>query len=129
MQGYRIQGNVLGWIAECLEDRKQRWQLNGHRSGWTEVRSGVPQGSVLGPLLFTIFNDDKDEEVFCEISKFADDTKLDCRVNTLIYIRSMQRTLEKLVAWANRWDMDFNVNKYGVIHIGEKKCRVLVPDE
>ena len=50
--------------------------LNGHRSGSTEVRSGVPQASVLGPLLFTIFIDDIDEEVFCEISKFADDTKI-----------------------------------------------------
>ena len=50
-------------------------QLDGHRSGWTEVRSGVPQGCVLGPLLFTIFIDNIDEEVLCEIFKFADDTK------------------------------------------------------
>ena len=94
-------------------------QLNGHRSGWTEVRSGVPQGSVLGPLLFTIFIDDIDEEVLCEISKFADDTKIASLVNTLNDIRLMQRTLNKLVVWANRWDMDFNVNKCGVMHIGK----------
>ena len=62
-------------------------QLNGHRLGWTEVRSGVLQGSVLGPLLFTIFIDDIDEEVLCEISKFADDTKIASRVNTLNDIR------------------------------------------
>ena len=53
---------------------KQRLQLNGHRSGWTEVRSGVLQGSVLAPLLFTIFINNIDEEVLCEISNFADDT-------------------------------------------------------
>ena len=58
-------------------------QLNGHRSGWTEVRCGVPQGSVLGPLLSTIFIDDIDEDVICEISKFADDAKIASRVNTL----------------------------------------------
>ena len=52
----------------------------------------------MAPFLFTIFIDDKDEEVVCEISKFVDDTK---------------------VAWANRWDMDFNVNKCGVLHIGK----------
>ena len=103
-------------------------QLNGHRSGWTEVRISVPQGSILGPLHFTIFIDDIDEEVLCEISKFADDTKIASRVNILIGIRSMQRALDKLVAWASRWDMDFNVNKCGVMHIG-KKIRVLVPDE
>ena len=82
-------GNVLRWIAEWLEDRKHRVQLNGHRSGWTEVRSSVPQGSVLGLLPFTIFTDDIDEELLCELSKFADDTKIACRVNTLNDIRSM----------------------------------------
>ena len=69
---------------------------------WTEVRNGVPQGSVLGPLLFVIFIDGIDEEVLCEISKFADDSKIASRVNTLNDVRSMQRTLDKLVAWANR---------------------------
>ena len=119
LEGYGIQGNVLRWIAEWLQDRKQREQLNGHRSGWTEIRSGVLQESVLGPILFTFFIDDIDEDVLCEISTFADDTKIASRVSTLNDIRSMQRTLEKLVDWANRWDIEFNVNKCGVIHIGK----------
>ena len=110
-EGYGIQGNVLRWIAEWLDDRKQRVQLNGHRSGWTEVRT---KGSVLEPLLLTIFNDDIDEEILCETSKFTYDTKIASRVNTLNDIRSMQRTSDKLVAWANRWDMEFSVNKCGV---------------
>ena len=70
--------------------------------GWTEVRSALLQGSVLGPLLFTIFIDGIDEEVQCEISRFADDTKIVNRVNILNDIRSIQRTLDKLVAWADR---------------------------
>ena len=55
-----------------------------------------------------------------EISKFADDTKFAILVNTLSDIRSIQRTLDKLVSWANRWDMEFNVTKCGVMHIGKR---------
>ena len=75
------------------------------------------KGLFIGPLLFTIFIDDTDEEILCEISKFADDTKIASQVNTFNDIRSIQRTLDKLVAWANRWEMDFNVNKCAVIYI------------
>ena len=81
-------------------------QLNRNRSGWTDGRSVVPQGSVLGPLLLTISINDIDKKVLCEIFKFADDTIIASRVNTLNGIRSMQRTLDKLVAWANTWEMD-----------------------
>ena len=69
---------------------------------------------------FTIFIVGIDEKEFCEISKFADDTKTDSRLNTLNDIRSMQMTLELLVAGANRRDTDFNVNKCEVMHIGKK---------
>ena len=84
-----FQRSVLRWITGWLKDRKQRVQLNGLRSGWKEVRSGVLQRSVLGPLLFTIFTDDVYEEVPCKISKFADDTKIASGVNTLNDIRSV----------------------------------------
>ena len=127
MEGYGIQGSVLRWIARWLEDRQQRLQLDGNRLGWTEVRGCVPEGSGLGPLLYTIIIYETDEEVLCEISKFADDTKIASRVNILNDIRSMQKTLDKLVAWANRWKMDFNVNKWNVYR--EKKFRFPIPDE
>ena len=79
MEGYGTQENVLRWIAKWLEDRKQRVQLNGHILSWA------------------IFIDDIDEEVLREISKFADNTKIASSVNTLDDIRSMQRTLDKLL--------------------------------
>ena len=80
------------------------------------------------PLLCTIFIDDIDQEVHCEISKFPDDTKIASRVNTLNDIRSVQRTIDKLVAWANRREMGFNVNMCCNAY-GEKKFRVPVPEE
>ena len=86
-------------------------QLNGHRSGWTEVRSGT--------MSFYNFIDYIDGEVLLEISKFTDNTKIASRVNTLNDIISMQRTLDKLVAWVNRWNMEFSVNKCGEMHIGK----------
>ena len=90
LEGYGIQENVLRWIAEWLENREQRVQLYPHRSGWSEVRSGVPQIFVLGPL-FTIFIVDIEGEVLCEISKFSDDVKIAFRVNTLNDVRSVQK--------------------------------------
>ena len=77
-ENWRVMGfmNVLRWKAKWLEDRKQRVQLNGYKLGWTKVRSGVLQGSVLGPLLFIIFINDIDGEVLCKVSKFADVTKI-----------------------------------------------------
>ena len=119
LEGCGTQEDVLRWIVKRLEDSKQRVQLNGHKLSWTEVRSGVPEGSVLRQLLFTVFIDDI-EEVLCEVSKFADGTKIGYQVKTLNDKRSMQRTLDKLVAWANKWEKDFNVNKCGVMRIGKR---------
>ena len=70
-------GNIiLNWIEQWLTDRRQRLVVDEEDSSWKSVLSGVPQGSVLGPILFLVYIDDLEEWVTCNILKFADDTKL-----------------------------------------------------
>ena len=71
-----IGGSLLNWLDSWLLHRSQRVMINGEFSDWTSVTSGVPQGSVLGPILFLMFIDNLDQDVDGIVSKFADDVKL-----------------------------------------------------
>ena len=71
-----IRGSLLSWFRSYLSDRKQRVVLPGAESKWNEIRAGVPQGSILGPLLFLLFINDIVKDIGCNIRLFADDTRL-----------------------------------------------------
>ena len=102
-----IEGKVLEWIRDWLSNRKQRVVLNGTNSKWQPVLSGVPQGSVLGPLLFILYINDLDTGITSNISKFADDTKLFYRVPDNVTSSALQSDLDRLVAWAKNgsWNL------------------------
>ena len=91
---------MLRWIENWLSGRQQRVILNGQYSDWKWVLSGVPQGSVLGPLLFVLYINNIDEHIASKILKFADDTKIYLIVQFPNDIETLQSEIGKLVQWS-----------------------------
>ena len=92
--------------------------IRGSFSSWISVLSRVPQGSVLGPILFLIYINALDYGIKNWILKFADDTKIFSRVSNPEDCVSLQRDLDNLVRWSEEWQMLFNVGKCKVMHLG-----------
>ena len=113
-----ITGDVLNWIRSFLMGRSQSVRVEGETSGWQKVLCGIPQGSVLGPLLFVIFINDMPDVVKENICKlFADDCKLYGIINSDNDQR-LQKDLSNLENWSNVWDLPFNATKCKVMHFG-----------
>ena len=117
VNAHGIQGDAARRIRNWLAGHLQRVCINQTHSDWTPVKSGVPQGSVLGPLLFLIYINDLDNKIISKISKFADDTKLCHRARHPEDIIELQEDINKLEDWANNWQMKFNVGKWAVTNI------------
>ena len=120
LKAHGVDGLVCDWIEAWLTGRQQRVCLDGVFSSWRQVWSGVPQGSVLGPVLFLIFINDLDSGLSSSVLKFADDTKLYRPVNNQMNGMSLQQDLNIVSNWAERWQMEFNVSKCKVMHYGKK---------
>ncbi|CAM4523556.1 unnamed protein product [Lepidochelys kempii] len=113
-----INMKIERWIRNWLKGRLQWVTLKGELSGWKEVTSGVPQGSVLGPILFNLFITDLGTKRGNVLIKFADDTKLGGIANTEKDRDIIQEGLDDLVNWSNSNRMKFNSEKCKVMHLG-----------
>ena len=111
LEAYGIRGKLLNWIEAFLVGRKQSVVINGTKSSLTDVKSGIPQGSVLGPLLFVVFINDMSSGVTSACKLFADDSKIYGPVSTEVGIQAIQKDLTQLVGWSEKWQMGHNVDK------------------
>ena len=117
---YGIDGKLNKVIASLLSGRRQRVVINGTRSEWTNVTSGVPQGTVIGPILFLIYINDIQQNITSKMRLFADDSTIYRDIKTREDHLTLQEDLRRLDEWAEKWQMVFKPSKCYVMNISNK---------
>ena len=118
LRSYGVEGDFSNWIEDFLRDRRQLVVLGGEKSSWAPVVSGIPQGSVLGPLLFLCYINDLPEAVHAVVQMFADDAKLYRRIQKETDCVSLAADLKELEYWSSKWLLKFNISKCKVMRLG-----------
>jgi len=107
-----ICGKLFDWFESYLSDRFQKVVIKGQLSNFIKILAGVPQGSILGPLLFLIYIDDIINDIESNILLFADDTSiLETISNPKLSFDKLNRDLTRLNLWSNQWLVTFNPTK------------------
>ena len=114
---YGITNRTLSWIGAFISNRTQTTVVNGVHSSYVEVTSGVPQGSVLGPMLFLVYINDISNAITSQINLFADDSVLYRNIRNQNDQVILQNDLDTISSWAEKWLMDLNINKCSVLSI------------
>ena len=112
-----IRGRALKWLESFLTNRRQRVILRNGSSTWNWVKSGVPQGSILGPLLFLVYVNDMPDVISSTAKMFADDTKVYREIRIVDDCYDLQKDLNSLSAWSQKWLLRFNATKCVVLKI------------
>ena len=116
-----ISGKLGIWLHNFLSNRNQFILSNGVKSSRSEVKSGVLQGTVLGPIIFLILINDINRDVLSDVSLFADDTRIMKPVKTSHDVESLQQDLERLYCWQEENNMKFNGKKFEVLRYGSNE--------
>ena len=119
LEAYGIRGNLLNWISAFLQNRTQEVVVNGSKSVASQVISGIPQGTVLGPILFVVYINDLLDNITSDGFMFADDTKIFRRITTRDDALKLQEDIGKLEDWSNVWQLHFNHEKCHVLTMGK----------
>ena len=120
---YGIGGKSLKWIDSFLCFRKQWVVVNGVKSDWAPVLSGVPQGTVLGPLLFSLYINDISSDIESEIRHFADDCVCYREIKDEEDTINLQRDIDRLGSWARKWGLRFQPVKCNMMQLTRKRIK------
>ena len=123
-----VRGEEHEWLRTYLTCRTQRVVVDGRASQEVPVLSGVPQGTVLGPLMFLTYINDINRNISGTIKLFADDALLFRQIRSDADCLSLQKDLDTLYSWARKWRMQFNASKCHVLQITRKKSIITVAE-
>ena len=123
LEFYNLDKHAIGWITSFLSGRSQSVVVDGHSSGESPVLSGVPQGTVMGPLLFLLFINDISADVSSSIRLFADDCLIYRDIRSPRDAELLQQDLNKVVDWSKKWGMQFNVKKCNILSVTQKDIK------
>ena len=128
LYSYGLNDETIQWIAAFLQERTQCVKINSAISKSKPVLSGIPQGSVLGPLLFIIYINDLPSvcQDFCNIFLFADDAKLYKCITNQLDADTLNMCFKNLLAWSDNWLMKLNISKCNVLSLQSNKNNIAV---
>ena len=122
LQCYGIRGHLFSWLHDYLSDRTHRIIIGGHSSEWMEVSSGVPHGSILGPILLLLYINDFLLSVSCRIELFADDSVLYRKIASEDDCVQFQDDLLSATSWCDLWKVTLKSEKCKALHVTKCKC-------
>ena len=120
LKAYKFNAELLDWVQSYLKDRSQIVEVNGKQSMWLPVNSGIPQGSVLGPLLFLLYINDLPDNIDSSVYMYPDDTKLYREIREPRDHEILQEDLNKLSVWSDLWLLKFHPEKCFSLTMGKQ---------